>query len=122
MAKYVDGFLLVVPKANLEAYKEMAARGAEVWKKHGALEYVESVGDDLEPKDIKVTFPKIVGAKPDEIVVFSYIVYESRAERNRINAEVMKDPMMNDPKYKDMPMPFDMNRMAFGGFEVIVEA
>lgn len=99
----------------------MAVRGAKVWKKHGALEYVESVGDDLNPKDIKVTFPKIAGAKPDEIVVFSYIVYESRAERDRINAEVMKDPEMNDPKYKDMPMPFDMNRMAVGGFEVIAE-
>jgi len=121
MAKYVDGFLLVVPKANLEAYREMAAKGAKVWKKHGALEYVESVGDDLNPKDAKVTFPKIAGANPDEIVVFSYIVYESRAERDRINAEVMKDPEMNDPKYKDMKMPFDMNRMAFGGFEVITE-
>jgi uncharacterized protein YbaA (DUF1428 family) len=122
MAKYVDGFLLVVPNENLDAYRKMAKNGAKVWKKHGALEYIESVGDDMAPKDIVTKFPQIAGAKPGETVVFSFIVYKSRAHRDRVNALVMKDPAMGDPQYKDKPMPFDMKRMAYGGFEVIVES
>lgn len=125
MAKYVDGFVLPVPKKNVEKYKKMARMGAKLWKKHGALEYFECVGDDLDPTmdGMKFTkFPKMAKAKPDETVVFSFIVYKSRAHRDSVNAKVMKDPVMNDPKYRDMPMPFDVKRMAYGGFKTIIEA
>jgi len=120
--KYVDGFVLAVKEENLPAYRRMARMGAQVWKKHGALEYFECVGDDLEPKMAGITFPQTVKAKPGETVVFSFIVFKSRAHRDRVNAKVMKDPLMNDPKWKDRPMPFDMKRVAYGGFKVIVEA
>ncbi|MDD1697261.1 MAG: DUF1428 domain-containing protein [Methanoregula sp.] len=119
--KYVDGFVIVVPEKNMPAYREMANMGAGVWKKYGALEYYECVGDDLEPEMAGITFPKMTKAKTSETVVFSFIVFESRAHRDEVNAKVMQDPVMNDPKYKDMPMPFDMKRMAYGGFNVIVE-
>jgi len=125
MAKYVDGFVIAIPKKNLPAYKEMAKVGAKVWKKYGALDYKECVGEDLKPDSMgmpMLTFPKLTKIKPSETVVFSYIVYKSRKHRDQVNAKVMKDPVMNDPKWKDMPMPFDMKRMAYGGFEVIVEA
>lgn len=121
-AQYVDGFVLVVPKKNLPAYKRMAMAAAEVWKKYGALDYKECVGDDLHPKGVVFTFPKVMKLKPDETVVFSYIVFKSRAHRDTVNAKVMKDPFMNDPKYKDKPMPFNMKRMVYGGFKVIVSA
>lgn len=120
--KYVDGFVIPVAKENLPAYREMAKMGGEVWKKHGALEYIESVGDDLNPDLGGITFSQIIKAEPGETVVFSFIVFKSRAHRDEVNAKVMKDPMMNDPKYKDKTMPFDVKRMAYGGFEVIVEA
>ncbi len=123
--KYVDGFVLVVPKKNLEAYKKMAIVGGKVWMKHGALDYKECIGEDLKPDmgGMKVaTFPIMLKLKPTELVVFSYIVYKSRKHRDQVNAKVMKDPLMNDPKYKDKPMPFDMARMLYGGFEVIVDA
>ncbi|MEX2054744.1 MAG: DUF1428 domain-containing protein [Candidatus Andersenbacteria bacterium] len=122
MPGYVDGFLLVVPKKNMRAYRQMAATAGKIWRKYGALDYKECVGDDLKPKGIVFTFPKAVNLKPSETVVFSYIVYKSRAHRDRVNAKVMKDPLMNDPKYTDKTMPFDMKRMAFGGFKVIVDA
>ena len=121
-SKYVDGFVLVVPKKNLAAYKKMATLGGKVWKKNGAIDYKECVADDMNPKYVKFTFPKMTKARPGEVVFFSYITYKSRAHRDQVNAKVMKDPMMNDPKYKDMPMPFDMKRMAFGGFKVMVDA
>lgn len=123
MAKYVDGFLLVVPKKNLSAYKRMASEAGKMWIKHGALQYVETVGDDLKPKvnGMRITyFPQVVATKPNEVIVFSFIEYKSRAHRDRVNAKVMKDPIMNDPKYKDKPMPFDMARMAYGGFTSLV--
>ncbi len=120
MAKYVDGYVLVVPKKNLKAYQKMAKMGGKVWRKYGALEYFECMGDDLNPKWTGIKFPKMVKAKSSEVVFFSFIVYKSRADRDRINAKVMTDPLMNDPKYKDMP--FDMKRMAFGGFKALVEA
>ena len=116
---YVDGFVLPVPKKNLRAYLEMAKMGGKVWKSHGALEYRECVGDDL--KGIAWPFAKTVKAKSGETVVFSWIVYKSRAHRDRVNKKVMKDPRllaMMDPK----KMPFDVNRMAYGGFKVIVNA
>ncbi|MFA6973871.1 MAG: DUF1428 domain-containing protein [Parcubacteria group bacterium] len=126
MAKYVDGFVLPVPKKNIKAYQKMAQMMVRLAKKYGALEYIEAVGDDLNPKamgGMKIAkFPQMVKAKPNETVVFSFIVFKSRAHRDAFNAKMMKDPMMNDPKMKDMPMPFDMKRMAYGGFKAIVEA
>jgi uncharacterized protein YbaA (DUF1428 family) len=120
MPRYVDGFLLVVPKKKMRAYRQMAATAGKLWRKYGALDYKECVGDDLKPKGIAFTFPKAVKLKSGETVVFSYIVYKSRAHRDQVNAKVMKDPLMD--KYQDKPMPFDMKRMAYGGFKVIVDA
>jgi len=120
--RYVDGYILAVRKRNLRAYRQMAQKAAKVWRKYGALEYFECVGDDLNPKWAGITFPQTVRAKPSETVIFSFIVFKSRAHRDRVNAGVMKDPLMNDPAYKDKPMPFDMKRMVYGGFKAIVEA
>lgn len=126
MAKYIDGFVLPVPKKNMNKYRKMAQMMVKLAKKYGALEYIESVGDDLNPKmmgGMKIAkFPQIAKAKADETVVFSFIIFKSRAHRDSFNAKMMKDPIMNDPKMKDMPMPFDMKRMAYGGFKSIVEA
>lgn len=120
-ATYVDGFVLVIPKKNLRAYQRLAELAGEVWRRHGALDYKECIGDDLNPK-WGLPFPKLVKLKKGETVVFSYIVYKSRAHRDRVNAKVMQDPLMHDPKYKDKPMPFDMKRMVYGGFKVLVDA
>lgn len=127
MPKYVDGFVLPVPKKNLDAYRKMARDAGKVWKRHGALEYFECVGDDLDPKMEGMRFlrfPAMAKAKPDETVLFSFIVYKSRAHRDKVNAKVMKElkEFMDDPKNKDKPMPFDVKRMAYGGFTTIVEA
>ncbi|OGH68610.1 MAG: RNA signal recognition particle [Candidatus Magasanikbacteria bacterium RIFCSPHIGHO2_02_FULL_47_14] len=119
---YVDGFVLVVPKKNLNMYKEMATEAGKVWKKYGALDFKECVGDDLYPKQVVFPFPKAMKLKKGETVVFSFIVFKSRVHRDSVNAKVMKDPFMNDPKYKDKPMPFDMKRMCYGGFTVLVDA
>ena len=118
--KYVDGFVLPVPKKNLAAYRRMARKASKVWREHGALEYRECAGDDLKVK-MGVPFPKQAKARPGETVVFAYIVYKSRAHRDQVNAKVMKDPRlanMCDPKN----MPFDFKRMGYGGFTTIVEA
>lgn len=122
MSTYVDGFVLVVPKKKLADYKKMATMGRNLWRKHGALDYKECVMDDARPKWVTFTFPKMAKAKPSEVVIFSYIVYKSKKHRDQVNAKVMSDPVMNDPKNKDKPMPFDMKRMAYGGFQTIVEA
>lgn len=119
--KYVDGFVLVVLEKNLPAYREMAEMGGKVWKKHGALEYFECTGDDLQSEMAGIRFPDMLETKPGETVVFSFIVFKSRAHRDEVNAKVMQDPFMDDPAYKDKPMPFDLKRMAYGGFNVIVE-
>ena len=119
MARYVDGFLLPVPKKNLEAYRRMSTKAGKVWREHGALEYRECVGDDLKVK-MGAAFPARAKVKPGETVVFSWIVYKSRAQRDRIVKKVLKDPRlskMTDPK----AMPFDPKRMAYGGFSVIVD-
>lgn len=125
MARYVDGFVLPVPKKNIKAYKKMAAVMLKLAKKYGALEYIEAVGDDLAPKTMggmKIArFPQLAKAKPGETVFFSFLVFKSRAHRDAFNAKMMKAPMMDDPKMKDMPMPFDMKRMAYGGFKAIVD-
>lgn len=120
--KYVDGFVLVVPKKKLAAYKKIAQEAGKIWMKYGALDYKECVGEDLNPGTGEVKtlrFPKMTKAKSDEVVVFSYIVFKSRKHRDQVNAKVMKDPSMSAPKEKD---PFDMKKMAYGGFEVIVDA
>jgi uncharacterized protein YbaA (DUF1428 family) len=116
---YVDGFVLPVPKRKLEAYRRIARLAGKIWREHGALAYVESAADDVKPGK-HTSFPQSVKLKPGETVVFSYIVYKSRAHRDRVNAKVMKDPRlkpMMDPK----AMPFDGKRMFWGGFKVIVE-
>jgi uncharacterized protein YbaA (DUF1428 family) len=116
---YVDGFVLPVPKKNLAAYRKLAREAGKIWRKHGALDYKECIGDDLKVKGL-VSFPKMVKAKSGETVFFSYIVYKSKAHRNQVNAKVMKDPRlakMCDPN----KMPFDVKRMAYGGFKVIVD-
>ncbi len=118
---YVDGFVLPVPKKNLAAYCKLAREAGKVWRKHGALDYRECLVDDLENHWGGIPFVKLARAKPGETVAFSFIIYKSRAHRDRVNARVAKDPFMNDPKYKDKPMPFDMKRQAYAGFKVIVE-
>src|SRR5881628_3356004 len=118
--RYVDGFVLPVPKKNLQAYRRMAEKAGKIWREHGALEYRECAGDDLKVK-FGVPFPRLAKAKPGETVVFSWIVFKSRAHRDRVNARVMKDPRianMCDQK----AMPFDVKRMAYGGFKVLVDA
>ncbi len=120
--KYVDGYVIVLPEENMEAYREMAEMGAKIWKENGALEYYECVGEDLSPAIPGITFPEMARAGPGETVVFSFIVFASREHRDEVNAKVMKNPYMNDPAYGDRPMPFDPKKMAYGGFTVIVEA
>jgi uncharacterized protein YbaA (DUF1428 family) len=120
MARYVDGFVLPVPKKKLASYRRMALAAARVWKDHGALEYCEYVGDDLNVK-IGMPFPRQIHTRPGETVVFSWIAYSSRAHRDRVTAKVMKDPRiakMMDPNR----MPFDVKRMVYGGFKVLVDA
>ena len=119
--RYVDGFLIPIPKKNINVYRKMAQMGKQLWLKHGALDYIEAVGDDLKPKMAGMKFPQAAKAKPGETVVFSFIVFRSRQHRDQVNAKVMNDPIMKDPKWKDMPMPFDIKRMAYGGFKAIVE-
>ena len=119
MPRYVDGFVLPVPKANLDAYRRMARKAGKVWMEYGALEYIECVSDDVKPGKV-TSFPQAVKLKPDEVVVFSWIVYKSRSHRDSVNAKVMKDPRlasMMDPK----AMPFDGKRMFWGGFKTMLE-
>jgi uncharacterized protein YbaA (DUF1428 family) len=116
---YVDGFVLPVPVANLDAYKKMARRAGKIWMEHGALQYIECVADDVKPGKV-TSFPQAVQLKKDEVVVFSWVVYRNRRERDRINKKVMSDPRladMMDPK----SLPFDGMRMFWGGFKPIVE-
>jgi uncharacterized protein YbaA (DUF1428 family) len=116
---YVDGFVLAVPKKKVQAYRRMAQQAGKVWRKYGALEFRECVGDDLNVK-MGMPFTRMAKLKRGETVFFSYIVYKSRAHRDRVNAKVMKDPSMKNMDMKDMP--FDVKRMAYGGFKVLVDA
>ena len=120
MSTYIDGFVIPIPKNNLNAYREMATKASLVWKEHGALQYIEAAGDDLDVKD-QTSFTQLAGASADEIVVFSYIVFESREHRDRVNANVMADPRVKAMCGPDLA-PFDVKRMAYGGFRAIVEA
>ena len=118
MAKYVDGIVVPVPKDKLDAYRRMARKAGKIWREHGALEYIECVADDVKPGKV-TSFPQSVKLKAGETVVFSYIVYNSRKQRDAVTAKVMKDPRlasMMDPKN----MPFDGKRMFWGGFKPIV--
>jgi uncharacterized protein YbaA (DUF1428 family) len=119
---YVDGFVLVVPKSRVKEYKAMASRASKVWKKHGALHYFECKGDDMKPKWVTFTFPKMAKAKPSETVWFSFIVYKNKAHRNAVNKKVMADPALQADMEKNKKMPFDMKRMAYGGFTTQVQA
>ncbi len=125
LAKYVDGFVFVVPKDKVEEYQKMAEEGREMWMKYGALEYMECVGEDLEPKEMgglkPLSFTELTKAQPNETVWFSFIVYESKKARDEINAKVMGEGMKQAEEYKDVSMPFDMKRFAVGGFEVKVK-
>ena len=120
MADYVDGYVLPVPKSNIETYRRMAEKAGAIWKEHGALEYRECVGEDLAVNDL-VPFPRLVDVRPDETVVFAWIVFKSRERRDEVNANVMKDPRLADSMDPNA-MPFDCKRMAYGGFETLVEA
>jgi uncharacterized protein YbaA (DUF1428 family) len=115
---YVDGFVLPVPRKNLRAYQRMAQKAGRIWQEHGALEYRECVGEDLDVKMGK-PFPRQLKLKRGETVVFSWIVYKSRAHRDQVNAKVMKDPRMASMDSKGMP--FDVKRMLYGGFETLVD-
>ncbi|MEK6325801.1 MAG: DUF1428 domain-containing protein [Acidobacteriota bacterium] len=115
---YVDGFVLPVPTENLQAYRRMSQKAGKIWREHGALEYRECAGDDLDVK-FAVSFTRTIKLKPGETAVFSWIVFKSRAHRDRVNAKVMKDPRIAKMKG---PMPFDVKRMVYGGFKILVDA
>lgn len=117
---YVDGYVVPVPIKKLPAYRRMAQKAGKIWRAHGALDFKECVGDDVKPGKL-TSFPQAVKLKPGETVMFSWIVFKSRAQRDKVNAKVMKDPRladMMDPK----SMPFDAKRMFWGGFKILVEA
>ena len=119
MSMYVDGFVLPVPEANLAAYKKLSSKAGKIWKEYGALQYVECVADDVKPGK-HTSFPQAVKLKEGEVVVFSWIVYRNKRDRDRINKLVMADPRLSemmDPK----SLPFDGKRMFWGGFKSIVE-
>ena len=120
MGRYVDGFVIPVPKDRLEDYRRMAEQAAQVWKEHGALDYWECVGDDLAVADM-VSFPQLAQAGPDETVVFAWVVFESREHRDRANEKIMADPRLKGMMDADRPV-FDHRRMAYGGFRELVHA
>jgi uncharacterized protein YbaA (DUF1428 family) len=117
--KYVDGYVLPVPKKNLTAYRRLARKAGKVWREHGALEFRECVGDDLKTK-MAASFPAAIKLKPGEAVVFSWIIFKSRAHRDSVNAKVMKDPRLAKMMNLKKP-PFDSKRMVYGGFKTMVD-
>ena len=119
MARYVDGFVIPIPKKNVAAYRKMATAAGKIWKEHGALEYFECAGDDLNSKGM-VSFRKCAKAKPSETVFYSFIVYASKAARDRCNKKVMADPRIA-AMMQGMKMPFDVKRMVYGGFQAVVD-
>jgi len=120
MTNYVDGFVLPIPKRNTNAYRRMARKAGKVWREHGALEYVECIADDVKPGK-HTSFPQSVKLKPGEVVWFSYVVYKSRRDRDRVIKKVMSDPRLADMMH-GKAMPFDGKRMFWGGFKVMVRA
>ncbi len=122
MAQYIDGFLIPLPKKNLARYKRLASKASKVWMDHGALQYMECIGEDLSVEGLFYSFTKAAKCKPGETVVFSYIVYKSRKHRDQVNAKVMSDPRIAAMmKEQEKRPPFDHKRMAYGGFESIVQ-
>jgi len=119
MAHYVDGYVVPVPKDKIGAYREMAEKAGRIWKEYGALEVRECVGEDVKPGKV-TSFPQAVQLKDNETVVFSWIVFESREQRDRVNEKVMSDPRLKD-MMDPARMPFDGQRMFWGGFETLVE-
>lgn len=117
---YVDGFVVPVPKKNLPAYRRLARKAGKVWREHGALEFRECVADDVKTGKL-TSFPQSVKLKPGETVCFSWIVYKSRRDRDRINAKVMRDPRLAD-MMDAKSLPFDAKRMIYGGFKLLVDA
>ncbi len=118
MSKYIDGFVLPVPADQIEDYRKIAEMAGAVWKEHGALEYIEAAGDDLEVEHQK-PFTKMVGAKQGETVVFAYIIFDSREHRDEVNAKVMEDPRIKEMCEEDK-LGLNYKRMAYGGFRQIV--
>lgn len=117
-AGYTDGFLLPIPKKNIDAYRRMSRKAGKIWREHGALEYRETIGDDLNIPGL-ASFTSILKLKKGETVIFSWITYKSRAHRDKVNAKVMSDPRLGNPS-DIKKMPFDVKRMAMGGFKIIV--
>jgi len=115
---YVDGFVVPVPKKNVAAYRKLASKGAKIWKEHGALQYVECIEDDVKPGKL-TSFPQSVKLKKNEVVVFAFIVYKSRKDRDRVNAKAMHDKRFASMSPADMP--FDFKRMIYGGFKTLVD-
>ena len=118
MSSYVDGFIIPIKKKNVKTYRKIALLGCKVWMEYGALSYYECVGEDLKTK-WGWTFPQMCKLKPDETAIFAFIVYRSKAHRNKVNSMIMKDPRMN---MEGVKMPFDMKRFAAGGFSVLVQS
>jgi len=125
MTKYIDGFVLVVPKDKTEEYKKMAEEGRDMWMRHGALEYYESRGNDLVPQEMggekARAFTEMAGANSDETVWFSFIIFKSKEHRDEVNAKVIEEMDKQMEGHEDMSISFDMKRMAYGGFQVEVE-
>ena len=120
MPRYVDGYVIPIKKAKLAAYRRIAAKAGKVWMDHGALAFMECAGEDLKTK-FGVSFLKLAKAKPGETVLYSFVVYKSRRDRDRINAKVTKDPRLAAIMSPDAPMPFDMKRLTYGGFSALVD-
>ncbi|HEX6644670.1 MAG TPA: DUF1428 domain-containing protein [Gemmatimonadales bacterium] len=118
--RYVDAFVVPIARRQVAKYQKIARAAGRIWREHGALAYIEATGDDLSPAEVKVTFPKLARSKPGETVIVAFIVYKSRAHRDRVNKKVFEDPRMNR-MIEGMTMPFDMRRMAYGGFSAIVD-
>ena len=117
---YVDGFVVPVPDGNLKQYRTISQKAGKIWKEHGALQYVEAVGDDLDVQ-FGTSFKKVMKPKPGETVLFSFIVFKSRADRDKVNAKVMSDPRMNKLMGNGGEMPFDVKRMVYGGFKSLID-
>jgi len=120
MPRYVDGFVIPIRKTKVAAYRTMAAKAGRIWKEHGALEFIESVGDDFKIEGIVMTFPKLAKLKAGETALFSFIIYRSRRHRDSVNKKVMADPRIHAMMSPE-DSPFDMKRMAYGGFKAIVD-
>ena len=119
MSQYIDGFVMSVPKAKLAAYKKLATKAAKLWREHGALEYRECVGDDMKAQDM-VAFPKLAKSKPDEVVIFAYVVFKSRKHRDASNKKLFADPRLHALGAESGAI-FDCKRMAYGGFKTLVQ-